>query len=65
MYLVDTDILSAGAPGRRGRSAKLIDWMDARSDALFLSTVTVAEICSGIAKLERTVADARAASLDE
>ena len=37
MYLVDTDILSAGAPGRRERSRTLIDWMDARSDALFLS----------------------------
>ena len=64
MYLVDTDILSAGAPGRQERSRALVDWMDARSDALFLSTVTVAEIRHGIAGLERTGAAARAARLD-
>ncbi len=65
MYLVDTNILSTGAPGRRERSAALIDWMDARSDELFLSTVTVAEICDGIAKLERTGDGAKAAGLAE
>ena len=63
MYLVDTDILSAGAPGRRERSAALVDWMDARSDALFLSAITVAEIHHGIAKLKRTGAVERAARL--
>ena len=61
--MVDTNILSIGAPGRRDRSRALIDWMDAHSDVLFLSTVTVAEICEGIAKLERTGAVARAARL--
>ena len=39
--------------------------MEAHSDALFLSTVTVAEICDGIAKLERTGAAARAARLGD
>ena len=39
--------------------------MDARSDALFLSTVTVAEVSDGIAKLKRTGATARAAFLGE
>ena len=63
MYLVDTDVLSTGAPGRRERPAALADWMDARSDALFLSTITVAEIRHGIARLQRTGAAARAARL--
>ena len=63
MYLVDTDVLSAGAPGRRERSAALVDWMDARSDALFLSAITVAEIHHGIARLKRTGAAERATRL--
>ncbi len=65
MYLADTDVLSTDAPGRRERSAALVDWMDARSDALFLSTITVAEIRHGIAKLERTGAADRAARLGD
>ena len=65
MYLVDTDVLSTGAPGRRERSPGLVDWMDARSDALSLSTVTVAEIRHGIARLERTGGTIRAARLGD
>ena len=63
MYLVDTDVLSAGAPGRHERSAPLVEWMEAHSDRLFLSAVTVAEICGGIAKMRRTGSPARAAHL--
>lgn len=63
MYLIDTDILSTGAPGRRERPAALVEWMDARSDVLFLSTITVVEIRHGIARLERTGAAARATRL--
>ena len=44
MYLVDTNGLSAGAPGRREQQAALVEWMDARSHDLFLSAITVAEI---------------------
>lgn len=65
MYLVDTDVLSVGAPGRRQRPAALVGWMDARSDALFLSTVTVAEIRHGIVRLERTGGAERAARLGD
>ena len=65
MYLIDTDILSTGAPGRRERPAALVEWMDAHSDVLFLSTITVAEIRHGIARLERTGATARAARLGD
>ena len=39
--------------------------MDARSHALFLSAVTVAEISDGIAKLKRTGSAAKAARLDD
>ncbi len=63
MYLVDTDVLSTGAPGRRERSAALVDWMDARAGVLFLSAITVAEIHHGIARLKRTGAAERAARL--
>jgi len=65
VYLIDTNVLSVGAPERRERNAALIDWMDARSGALFLSTVTVAEVSDGIVKLKRTGATSRAAFLGE
>ena len=65
MYLVDTNVLSAAAPGRQERSASLVAWMDAHSDDLFLSAVTVAEIFDGIAKLRRTGSAARAETLED
>jgi len=52
VYLVDTNIVSAGAPSRLS-PAELVAWMDAHSALLFLSVVTVAEIEDGIAKLRR------------
>ena len=42
MYLVDTNVLSAGAPAKRA-SAEFIAWMDAQSALLWLSAVTVVE----------------------
>ncbi len=65
MYLVDTNVLSIKAPGRKQRPAALVEWMDERSDALFLSTVTVAEVCNGISRLERNGATTRAAQLTD
>ena len=65
MYLVDTNVLSAGAPGRAARVAALVDWMDAHSDQLFLSAVTVMEIVDGIAGLKRIGATAKAAGLTD
>jgi len=65
LFLVDTNVLSMGAPGRSEGAAALADWLDARSDKLFLSTVTVAEISDGIAKLKRTGALARANHLND
>ena len=65
MYLVDTNVLSMGAPGRREDPAALTDWLDARSNELFLSTITVAEISDGIAKLRRSGRLVRADHLDD
>ncbi|MDE0148177.1 MAG: type II toxin-antitoxin system VapC family toxin [Rhodospirillaceae bacterium] len=62
---MDTNVLSMGAPGRREGAAALADWLDVRSDELFLSTVTVTEIADGIAKLRRIGALARADHLDD
>lgn len=62
MYLVDTNILSAGAP-LRVASPALIEWMDTHSPDLFLSAVTVAEIEDGIAKARRDGATRKASEL--
>ena len=64
MFLVDTNVLSIRAPGRRERNAALTDWLDTHSDKLFLSTITVAEVVNGIAKLRRSGSLARADRLD-
>jgi predicted nucleic acid-binding protein len=62
-WLLDTDVLSALAPGKRPVSAEAAAWFRDRTDALFLSTVTIAEIEAGIAKLHRTGARQRAVAL--
>ena len=65
MYLLDTNILSVGAPGTRERPSAIVDWMDANSDELYLSTITVAEVCGGIAKIKRTGARAKARKIGD
>lgn len=64
MFLVDTNVLSIRAPGRRERNEALTDWLDTHTDELFLSTITVAEVSNGIAKLRRLGSVARADRLD-
>ena len=61
-YLVDTNVISAGAPSKIAR-ADVTRWLDANSDLLFLSTVTVFEIEVGIARLRREGAQRKAAAL--
>lgn len=61
-YLLDTNI-SALAPARPERPAALIDWLDRRSNALFLSVATAAEVRAGIAKALRTGATSKADNL--
>jgi predicted nucleic acid-binding protein len=63
VYLVDTDVISAGAPSKRQASAALIQWMDRNSNRLFLSTISVAEIAEGIAKARRLGSRRKAAAL--
>ena len=63
MYLVDTNVISAGAPSKRSADARLITWMDVHSSELYLSAVTVAEIEDGIAKARREQARRKADNL--
>jgi toxin FitB len=62
MYLVDTNVISAGAPMKTAHP-ELVHWMEARSEALYLSVVTVAEIEAGIAKARRDRATRKAVHL--
>ncbi|MGJ4998885.1 type II toxin-antitoxin system VapC family toxin [Bradyrhizobium sp. HKCCYLS3077] len=62
MYLADTNVISAAAPGHPVPAA-LVDWMDAQSASLFISVVTVAEIEDGIAKLRRYGATRKSADI--
>ncbi len=53
MFLVDTNVISAAAPARRAASLDVISWMDRKTEALFVSVITIAEIEDGIAKARR------------
>lgn len=63
MYLVDTNVISALAPSKRGHETALIHWLDQRSDDLFLSVITAAEVQAGIAKARREQSTAKAERL--
>ena len=63
MYLVDTNVISAGAPTKATALVELTKWMDEHSTQLYLSVVTVAEIESGIAKARRERARRKAVDL--
>ena len=62
-WLLDTDVLSAFAPGRPSIPLATASWFDDRTEALYLSAITAAEIEAGIAKLFRTGAARRADAL--
>lgn len=64
-FLVDTDVLSAGAPSKAQPIPTLIEWMDRNSENLYVSVVTIAEIEDGIAKSAREGATRKAARLRE
>jgi toxin FitB len=59
-WLFDTDVLSALAPGRPPLSAAAVRWFEERNEDIFFSAITVMEIHSGIAKLQRNAAARRA-----
>jgi toxin FitB len=62
-WLLDTNILSAFAPGKPAVAPRLAAWFAERSDELFLSAITAAEIEAGISKLRRTGSERRAEEL--
>ena len=67
MYLLDTNVVSHIAPTKRRTKADedLAGWLLSRSDDLWLSVITAAEIEDGIAKAARTGATRKAADLAE
>lgn len=65
MYLVDTNVLSAGAPTKAVSMPALKAWMDSNSTGLFLSVITVAEVEDGIAKSRRLGAYRKAKQLSD
>lgn len=62
-YLLDTNILSALAPTRPRPSPALAEWLEARTDRLFLSVISIVEIEAGISKLHRLGSKARSDGL--
>jgi toxin FitB len=62
-WLLDTNVLSAFAPGRPGVAPDVTAWFQEHTDELFLSAITAAEVEAGIAKLRRTGAVRRADEL--
>ena len=60
MYLVDTNVISAGAPTKAQAAPALIGWMEANTQRLYLSVITIAEIEDGIAKARRQHATRKA-----
>lgn len=65
MYLVDTNVLSAGAPTKAKPMPDLVGWMERNSERLYLSVITVAEVEDGIAKARREGAHHKAERLAE
>jgi predicted nucleic acid-binding protein len=59
VYLVDTNVVSAGTPSKT-RFPALVAWMDENSADLYMSAISVAEIEAGIARLRRHGAERRA-----
>ena len=65
MYLVDTNVLSAGAPTKHPPAPSLNDWMERNSARLYLSVITLAEVEEGIAKARRQGATRKADRLSD
>ncbi|PWB80274.1 MAG: VapC toxin family PIN domain ribonuclease [Methylocystaceae bacterium] len=64
MYLLDTNIVSADAPAKRRVGPEAFTaWAHERSESLYLSTVTIAEIEAGIARAVRIGATTKAERL--
>lgn len=64
-YLIDTDVISAGAPSKARTMPALLEWMDRNSRRLYVSVITIAEIEDGIARSKREGATRKSALLAE
>ena len=62
-YLLDTNVISAFAPDRPAVPPTLSGWLEARSNQLFLSVVSIVEIEAGIRRLHRIGSTVRAKAL--
>lgn len=62
-YLLDTSTLSALAPDRDRVGERVRAFVEAHASEVYLSSMTVAEITKGVAKLRRTGAQKRADQL--
>ncbi len=65
MYLLDTTAASLFDPRRQTEAASFIDWVRSHDALLFLSTITLTEIETGILKLVRENKPQRASQLVE
>ena len=64
-WLLDTNILSAFAPGKPAVPTNMAVWFAEHTDELFLSAITAAEIEAGIAQRRRSGAERRANQLSD
>lgn len=62
-WLFDTSIISALAPGRPPLAPEAVAWFAERNANLFLPSILVTEIETGIVKLQRVGSSRRAAEL--
>jgi hypothetical protein len=63
LYVIDTDVLSHGAPGKIKRDGAVADWLAHNGEHLYLSAVTVLETSYGISWLVHRRAARKAALL--
>lgn len=63
MYVLDTNVVSELAPTKRRATTGLVQWLHQHHSALFFSAVTLAELESGIAKVERLGGSRKASDL--
>lgn len=62
-FLLDTSVVSAFGPGKPSTAAALTDWIRLNADRLYISSVTVMEIESGIRQFARRGSARRLADL--
>jgi predicted nucleic acid-binding protein len=64
VYLLDTNIVSAGAPTKKEAGTQAFaEWLHRENDRLYMSSVTIAEVEAGIARAERMGAFTKVARL--